>query len=187
MNIIKNNTISSEGCKHGRALSFHFVPAACMAVWLYLFAPAALADVSMDTGGRIFSLDVPGTPEASSRPGPLPTTNGNGAESGKAAGGQQQIAPLPWDIVPKVHVPWLSGNDFPPRQPGGEPPFRSQPGSGWNRHMDKGWEMREPDFTDKAPTGAPARTLYPGMRPPLPGSAPQPIYPGEKPFNPRAD
>ena len=41
-------------------------------------------------------------------------------------------------------------------------------------------------FTDKAPTGAPERRLYPGMRPPLPGNTPQPVYPGEKPYAPGA-
>lgn len=33
-------------------------------------------------------------------------------------------------------------------------------------------------------SGPPARQLYPGMRPPLPGNTPQPIYPGEKPYAP---
>ena len=192
MNIIKNNTntVSGKRCNHGCTLSSHFIPAACMAIWLCLSAPAALAGVSMDTGGNIFSLEVPGAPDApgtlqvASQPGPLPAADGNEAEGDKAVDGQQQIAPLPWGIVPEVYVPWLSGNVFPPRQPGGEPPFKPQPGTGWNRHMGKGPEMREPGFTDKAPTGAPARTLYPGMRLPLPGNAPQPVYPGEKPFTP---
>lgn len=76
-------------------------------------------------------------------------------------------------------TPVVGGSGLGPR-PAGAPPVSS----GVSGRPPTAPPANPSGFSDKAPTGAPQRQLYPGMRPPLPGNVPQPVYPGEKPFAP---
>jgi hypothetical protein len=132
---------------------------------------AAPAGIVMETGGKTMRLNNSGAYESTS-PDAAATTpprqsNATG-EKQEDRDGWRDLAPLPYGIVPEVHVPWSPRqNDRPPRperpgHPGGPPRPGDRPGYYPDDHP--GWR----------PDGRPGA----GHRPDGPGYSGKPPHPG---------